>query len=452
MIKNRKELPQENPYQDTARSWVVSVACAWNFFWLTLINRSSGILFVAILDTFSLNRQEASWAFSLMDTLASFTVIICSFLYKVLDTRPISLVGSTLIAGTCIFCFLVFEVQVITVVLGTVIGIGQGMMYFTNTIVINQYFKKNRASGNGIYFAGGTFSSFFFPPVLFSIIRSYGLRTTLLFLGGMALHAIPGSLLLESPFTRIKKIQRRRALSSIQVANTPETTKLAEQKHNTLDEETTFKIPVEWVRKQLAEFVFLKRPIFHVIVFTGVAFSFSFVIYPVTIVDFAITRGITRDQSALLLTTFSTGDLTGRLFAGIVTDSRMLQRDHMMVMVYAAWSATFLALPLCEGYAIMVVVTIALGVAVGSGTILNTVLLADYLGIKSLPMTFAMYRLLLGVISLARPLCIGYFRDKVGSYDGLYFVIGAYSFIVSLAWAVVSLIRLTRVTKKYSLK
>lgn len=65
--------PPSNPYQDTFRSWVVGVACAWNFFWLTLVNRSSGILFVAILDVFNVSRQEAAWSFSLMDTMASFT-------------------------------------------------------------------------------------------------------------------------------------------------------------------------------------------------------------------------------------------------------------------------------------------------------------------------------------------------------------------------------------------
>lgn len=442
-----------NPYQDTFRSWVVGVACAWNFFWLTLVNRSSGILFVAILDVFNVSRQEAAWSFSLMDTLASFTIIVCSVVYKVVDTRELSIIGSLTVSGACMLCFLVFRVQVITVVLGTIIGIGQGMMYFCNTIVINQYFKRHRASGNGIYFAGGTLSSFFFPPMLFSIINTYGLRTTLLFLGAISLNAIPGSMLLESPFSRMRRIDRHKKLRLVAVDNecTPEKVKLPVERTAAGGSNVEEKLE-RWFRSQLAVFSFLRRPIFYVIVFTGITFSFSFVVFPVTIVDFAISRGVARHRAALLLTSFSTGDLVGRLFSGVLTDRKLLRKDHMMVLTYAVWSAAFFALPVCSTYELTFAVTVALGMAVGSGGIFNTVLLADYLGVRVMPTTFAMYRMVLGIISLIRPFFIGYFRDRIGTYDGLYFLLGAYSFLISLIWIVISIVQYSRGTKKYNLK
>ncbi|XP_065291437.1 monocarboxylate transporter 12-B-like isoform X2 [Dermacentor albipictus] len=396
--------PPSNPYQDTFRSWVVGVACAWNFFWLTLVNRSSGILFVAILDVFNVSRQEAAWSFSLMDTMASFT------------------------------------------------SIGQGMMYFCNTIVINQYFKRHRASGNGIYFAGGTLSSFFFPPMLFSIINTYGLRTTLLFLGAISLNAVPASMLLESPFSRMRRIDRHKKLRLVAVDNecTPEKIKLPVER--TAGSSNVEEKLERWFRSQLAVFSFLRRPIFYVIVFTGITFSFSFVVFPVTIVDFAISRGVTRNRAALLLTSFSTGDLVGRLFSGVLTDRKLLRKDHMMVLTYAVWSAAFFALPVCRAYELTFAVTVALGVAVGSGGIFNTVLLADYLGVRVMPTTFAMYRMVLGIISLIRPFFIGYFRDRIGTYDGLYFLLGAYSFLITLIWIVISIVQYCRGTKKYNLK
>lgn len=404
--QTRLVVQRDNPYQDTHRSWVVSVACAWNFFWLTLINRSSGILFVAILDSFSVNRQDAAWSFSLMDTLASFTIILCSVVYKVVDTRELSLVGSVTVSAACMLCFLVFRVQVITVVLGTIIGIGQGMMYFSNTIVINQYFKRHRASGNGIYFAGGTLSSFFFPPMLFTVIHMFGLRTTLLLLGALSLHAIPGSMLLESPFNRVRKMDRKRKLRTIVTEDCVEKAKLNPPPGPGVESNVEEKLE-HWFREQLAVFAFLRRPIFYAIVLTGITFSFSFVVFPVTIVDFAITRGVSRHPAALLLTSFSAGDLAGRLFSGVLTDRGILRKDHMMVLIYVVWSAAFLALPLCTSYEVTFAVTVVLGVAVGAGGIFNTVLLADYLGIHVMPTTFAMFRLVLGLISLVRPFCIG---------------------------------------------
>lgn len=285
-------------------------------------------------------------------------------------------------------------------------GIGQGMMYFSNTIVINQYFKRHRASGNGIYFAGGTLSSFFFPPMLFTVIHMFGLRTTLLLLGALSLHAIPGSMLLESPFNRVRKIDRKRKLRTIVTEDCVEKAKLNPPPGPSVESNVEEKLE-HWFREQLAVFAFLRRPIFYAIVLTGITFSFSFVVFPVTIVDFAITRGVSRHSAALLLTSFSAGDLAGRLFSGVLTDRGILRKDHMMVLIYVVWSAAFLALPLCTSYEVTFAVTVVLGVAVGAGGIFNTVLLADYLGIHIMPTTFAMFRLVLGLISLVRPFCIG---------------------------------------------
>lgn len=285
-------------------------------------------------------------------------------------------------------------------------GIGQGMMYFSNTIVINQYFKRHRASGNGIYFAGGTLSSFFFPPMLFTVIHAYGLRTTLLFLGALSLHALPGSFLLESPLSRTRKINRKQGLRAIRTEdNVAERAKLNPPLPRAVASENRVEEKLEqWFRQQLSIFAFLKRPIFYAIVVTGITFSFSFVVFPVTIVDFALNRGVSRHRAALLLTSFSAGDMAGRLFCGLLTDRGIVRKDHMMVIIYTVWSAAFLALPLCKGYELTFAVTVVLGIAVGSGGIFNTVLLADYLGISIMPATFAMFRLVLGLVSLVRPL------------------------------------------------
>lgn len=76
-------------------------------------------------------------------------MILCSILYRYVDTRPISAMGVLLVAFGFLLCCLVYHVTVVTIVLGVVVGLGQGMMYFSNAIIINQYFLKNRVSGNG---------------------------------------------------------------------------------------------------------------------------------------------------------------------------------------------------------------------------------------------------------------------------------------------------------------
>lgn len=68
-----------------------------------------------------------------------------------MDTRPISAMGVLLVALGYFFSCVVYHVTVVTAVLGVVVGLGQGMMYFSSAIIINQYFLKNRVSGNGKY-------------------------------------------------------------------------------------------------------------------------------------------------------------------------------------------------------------------------------------------------------------------------------------------------------------
>ncbi|XP_022662107.1 monocarboxylate transporter 7-like isoform X1 [Varroa destructor] len=461
----------ENAYQDTKRSWLIACACAWNFFWLTIVNRSAGVMFICYQREFNINRQDASWAFSLMDTVSSFTVILCSILYRYVDTRPISAMGVLLVAFGFLLCCLVYHVTVVTIVLGVVVGLGQGMMYFSNAIIINQYFLKNRVSGNGIYFAGGTLGSFFIPPVLFRIVNWCGLRYTFLILGGLACNGWAASILLKSPLTMMKEKQRakEKALESARVPAPEEIRSMprppppyeeaatmngsatkgpfplvAASMNTATPQEETYAMEesdlIERLYRVVNQFKFLLKPIYSMIILSGIAFSFSFVIFPVTAVDFVEEKEYSHSTSALILTTFSIGDISGRLLIGSISDRRYLERDTMMSCIYLVWALGWTLFPLCKTFEQLVPASVLLGFGIGCGTPLYTVLLADYLGVETMPLTFGVYRMILGIVSLARPYCIGYFRDHLRSYSTLYFSLSGYAFLISLLWAVHALI------------
>ncbi|XP_028968875.1 monocarboxylate transporter 7 [Galendromus occidentalis] len=456
----------EKSYQDTPRSWAIAVACAWNFFWLTIVNRSAGVMFICYQQEFGINRQEASWAFSLMDTVSSFSVIFCSILYRYVDTRPISAMGVLLVAMGYFFCCLIYDVIMVTIVLGVIVGLGQGMMYFSNAIIINQYFLKNRVSGNGIYFAGGTLGSFFVPPVLFKVVQWCGLRYTFLILGALALNGWAASILLKSPLkmmkerqkTKEKALENARPPTPEEIKNMPPPPPPYEENPQksplgkAAPEENTYVIEsngtVEKLYSFAAQFDFLLKPIYAMIVLSGIGFSFSFVIYPVTAVDFVSEKGYSSNTAALILTTFSIGDISGRLLIGSISDRRYMGRDTMMAAIYFVWSLGWFIFPLCNKFEHLVPASVLLGFGIGCGTPLYTVLLADYLGIEKMPLTFGVYRMLLGTASLARPFCIGFFRDTMKSYKAMYFTLGSYTFLIACMWLITATI--TRVRSRPS--
>lgn len=54
------------PKQDSARSWVVAFSCCWINFFSALMYKSSGVVYVGVLQTLNVSREEASWPLTLL--------------------------------------------------------------------------------------------------------------------------------------------------------------------------------------------------------------------------------------------------------------------------------------------------------------------------------------------------------------------------------------------------
>lgn len=52
--------------QDSARSWVVAFSCSWINFFSAMMYKSSGVVYVGILQTLNVTREDASWPLTLL--------------------------------------------------------------------------------------------------------------------------------------------------------------------------------------------------------------------------------------------------------------------------------------------------------------------------------------------------------------------------------------------------
>lgn len=188
-----------HPLRDSARSWLVAMACGWCLFWTLIINRCGGIVFVTIVTEMGASREAASWPFSLLGAVINLSGVASGVLLKKLPLRSVSVAGSLLTAAGVLLCSAFYDLIGITVCLGVISAIGQGLVFPSNAIAINTYFKKYRASGSGISYAGGSLIAFVFPSVVVYLNDEYGLRGTFLVVGGLTLNAVAGSLLIRSP-------------------------------------------------------------------------------------------------------------------------------------------------------------------------------------------------------------------------------------------------------------
>ncbi|XP_065296794.1 monocarboxylate transporter 12-like isoform X2 [Dermacentor albipictus] len=404
-------------YQDSGRSVLVAVACSWCLFWTMIVNRSGGIVFVTMISEMGASRQAASWPFSLLGAVSNIFGVVSGILLRKLPLRAVSIAGSLLVASGILLSVAFYGVIGITLSIGIITAVGQGLIFPSNMVAINTYFNKYRATGSGISYVGGTLVSFIFPSLLVYMHEQYGLRGTLLIVGGLTLNAVAGSLLVAKPDEALLRRSPRRQ---------PE-------------RENGDKLLNQAGRTQARsgdELSFLRRPIYYVIVFTGVVFAYNLVMFSVTVVDHGMGRGLSKLQAALLLSCYGAGELVGRISSGIISDKKLCHRRDIMAVGFLLASLSLLALIHGDSVVLLGAASVLFGLTGGCIMILFSVLMVEYFGLKKLPMAIGIHCLVNGLCALPRPLLIGYYRDRGSSYAGMYLLLAIVSLATSLLWAI----------------
>ncbi|XP_037276447.2 monocarboxylate transporter 5 [Rhipicephalus microplus] len=183
---------------DSPRSWVVAAACSWiNVFTFALI-RSSAVVYVALLRTFPVSRERASWPVNLALVSYFLTGPIAGVLARYIPIWKLSMVGclgASLAVGACFFAP---SMLFLDIFIGFIHGTSVGLLSLFS-IVVNQHFVKYRAVASGIANAGFTVGGFVFPPVVQAVEEKYGIHGTFLIVGAIILNSVVGALLQRTP-------------------------------------------------------------------------------------------------------------------------------------------------------------------------------------------------------------------------------------------------------------
>lgn len=197
--REREKQRRPMPGPDGRRSWLVAVACAWNLLWSSLIRRSTGVIYVALLRAFGATREQSSWVLSVGTSIAWLMGPVVGILTKYVPLMALSFAGSIVTAISAIGCAFAGDMTAIFLLLGICSGIGNGIVMPTNDMIIGKYFKKYRGSGNGIYYTGGTLAAFAFPPILHLLLQEYGFTGAFLITGGLMLNAVSACIVFKAP-------------------------------------------------------------------------------------------------------------------------------------------------------------------------------------------------------------------------------------------------------------
>ncbi|XP_075746485.1 uncharacterized protein LOC142803975 [Rhipicephalus microplus] len=187
------------PQPDGRLSWAMAVVCFLINMLSSGFGRCLGLFFNAIMSTFAVPRGEASLPLSVYGGFFNLSGLISGALIQAFGTCKTSVIGSTLtILGLSISVFATGPVF-LAFSAGFLFGTGQGLILNSIVVCVSQYFEKRRGTALGLNMAGATVASLVFPNLYEFLIAEYGLRGTLLIMGGSLGNVLALSMLVNPP-------------------------------------------------------------------------------------------------------------------------------------------------------------------------------------------------------------------------------------------------------------
>ncbi|GFT53876.1 monocarboxylate transporter 13 [Nephila pilipes] len=184
---------------DGGWAWVVAIsACIINFI-MAGLGRMSGILYVAFIETFGVDRKAASTPFSVRSSTRNLLGPVVGILGQKYGVRMVTITGGIMATVSAAVCFFAPDMVWITILWGVLNGVGTALTVTLPQVVIGQYFDKHATTATGLAFSGGCVGSFLFPVLLEQLLLSYGMQGTFLIVSAIIMHTIPAAMILRKP-------------------------------------------------------------------------------------------------------------------------------------------------------------------------------------------------------------------------------------------------------------
>ncbi|KAF8782892.1 uncharacterized protein LOC129964272 [Argiope bruennichi] len=180
------------------------------------------------------------------------------------------------------------------------------------------------------------------------------------------------------------------------------------------------------------------HPMF-VVIATTMSFHTLVTVCMITIIeDFAKDLHVPDNEVHYALMTLSTADLLGALTMGIITDHGLISRCYFIVLCFLGTGIFSIAISFSQNLTMLLTLVAFYGIFETGVIITFPLLIAQFIEVKKQAVALASSNALSSPTVLLVPLIIGYFRDRVGCYSGVFYVLGALSLSSSLIWLVAS--------------
>ncbi|XP_075746354.1 uncharacterized protein LOC119159376 isoform X2 [Rhipicephalus microplus] len=179
-------------------------------------------------------------------------------------------------------------------------------------------------------------------------------------------------------------------------------------------------------------------------------------LFMTTIVDYATDKGAELGRAKTAIMFAAIGKAVGRVLVPVVSDKTSFSRSSItMACLYVTALCFYIITRISAFEAVAALATVA-GVTQGYTICMRPLLVADHLGVERLSLCSGVAGLAGMPMCLSGPAILGYFRDKHGSYDTLYYMLSGLNLVVAVLLTVLVACPVTKqrhcFTKQASLK
>lgn len=279
-------------------------------------------------------------------------------------------------------------------------GTGFGITLVALSVTLVTYFDKYRGVATGFKYAGWSLSGILFPKILSYLQDKYGIQGTLLIYSAMAMHCTAFVLLLPNPSRakkRDNKRQQRAARNSVD-----DSVQNARRNSNTTD------VCAARKKRDLPDTLLLfKMPIFYAMIVYCAWADYSMSAVTPTLVDHIMDKGSSKEKAENMIVYTAATELVGRLLIPLLADKKLLGRSTLVMSTFFCLTVTSFVLPELNEYSHIVTVCAVQSLLLGCVTTMKGVLLADYIGVSRVSVTFGLAGVLVLPFTFINPAIIG---------------------------------------------
>ncbi|XP_061173646.1 monocarboxylate transporter 13-like [Saccostrea echinata] len=476
VLEDLNEVTLQAP--DGGYAWVILACSFYSMFCIEGLNGSFGLLLPILMEEF---KSTAAVTSMLNSTLIGIFLIISFFTSCLIErygTRVVTFCGAWIYTLGLLLSFFAPSISFLFLTYGLLCGLGVGMVFLPSIMIVNQYFDRKRSLANGILASGAGLGLLVMSPVIEKSIDAFGWRGSLLIYACFTVQLCVCASLMR-PIRKMKKRKEIKPMSTFSntVANGTENddTRYASlpflnRSDNLLfGSSGTLSLPVLFgsnhsitkgsfnigalveVResengekiqysKTCALPAFCSSRPFIFLTIGCLLTQMGQAIPLVFIGDYGNHVGVTSADISLVLSTFGVANTIGRLFAGLIANTRCLGHLNICnIGLILSAGACFLFF-LCKTVGALMGFAIAYGFFLGFFPPMQPLMIMDYLGLEQLTAGYGFVTMLKGPAAFIGSPMAGALLEMTGNYEtvnglaGILFTLAACSQMFALCW------------------